>query len=202
MSGQLSPLGAADLANHAGGAAPTLVQSGTPTQWIPGQNWYNTGSAALQSYLCSSGTYNSANWVASSSVGHYIALLTATPFAVATQSGNPAIYPSDITPIELTTTGYTRQPVTFGPDGTVTGATPSNYNPGYPAAVSNTGALTFGPMTANMALPVQWAALIVSNVASGTAGFLKYYWTLSAAQQVLISQSIVIPATDLVLDQS
>lgn len=210
MSGQLAPFGAASLANHAGGAAPVLVQAGTPTQWIPGQSWYNTGSSTLMSYR-GDVPYNSAQWVASSSMGLYIALLTATPFAVATTAipGNPAVYPSDITPIELTTAGYTRLAVTFGPTGVVTGSTVANSNPGYPAPVANNGSngvlgqsLTFGPMSANMAVPVQWAALIISNVASGSTGWLRYYWTLNTPQQVNISQSIVIPIGSLVLDES
>lgn len=211
MSGQLAPFGAASLANHAGGASGVLVQSGTPTQWIPGQSWYNTGTSTLMSYR-GDVPYNSAEWVATSSMSMYVALLTATPFSASIQSpGNPAVTVADIVAIELTTSGYTRQPVTFSSAGVVTPSTVFGANPGYPAAVSNIGpasgspyspAVGFGPMTANMALPAQWAALIISNVGSGSAGWLKYYWTLSQAWQVEQSQAIVIPVSDLVLDES
>lgn len=202
MSGQLAPYGAADLANHGGGAAGTIAQATAPTSWIPGQNWLDTSNNTLYSYL---GTvpFTSAAWVVSSSISQYIALLTASPFTASISSpGNPAVTVADIAAVECTTSGYARQPVTFSPASVVTGASTFGANPGYPAPVSNSAALTFGPMTANMAQPVQWAALIISNVASGSAGWLKYYWTLSQAQQVQDSQSIVIPATDLVLDES
>jgi hypothetical protein len=201
MSGQLAPFGAADLANHAGGAAGTLVQAGAPSSWIPGQNWYNTTSSTLMSYIpVGSGdpVYNSADWVASSTVSMYIALLTATPFAIPSTNA-PAIYVSDLAGLELTTSGYLRQVVTFTAANTVTGVAGTQV---YPSPVSNTAALAFGPMTASMTASAQWAALIVSTSNSGNNGWLKYYWTLNPGQSVPISESIVIPAGSLVLDES
>jgi hypothetical protein len=51
----------------------------------------------------------------------------------------------------------------------------------------------------NMALPVQWIALVTTQ--SGTNGFLRETWTLSAPEQVLASQTIDIPANALVITQ-
>ena len=70
----------------------------------------------------------------------------------------------------------------------------------YPAPVSNTGVLTFGPMTADMTLSAQWAALVTAS--TGTTGLLYYFWQLDEAQQVNVSQSIQIPVSGLELSQA
>jgi hypothetical protein len=69
----------------------------------------------------------------------------------------------------------------------------------YPAQVANTNQLTW-TYTASQALPVQWAALV--NVSSGSAGELKYMWTLPVAQQVQATQSIQAGIGSFVLAES
>jgi hypothetical protein len=68
-----------------------------------------------------------------------------------------------------------------------------------PAEASNTATITVGPYTANQQLPVQWAALVTAQ--TGTVGLLLYTWTLDTVEQVQVSQPIIIPAGDLVLEQ-
>lgn len=115
----------------------------------------------------------------------YVALLTADPSTSGPSSG-PAVAMTDL--VEDTTSGYARQSVSFtAPTSAV------------PSEVSNSSALTFGPYSANQATAVQWAALV--TVSTGTSGHLLYTWVLDTSQQVLDTQSIVIPANDLTLLQ-
>jgi hypothetical protein len=69
----------------------------------------------------------------------------------------------------------------------------------YPAQVANTNQLTW-TYTASQALAVQWAALVTA--ASGSAGELKYMWTLPEAQQVQATQSIQAGIGSFVLSES
>ena len=91
--------------------------------------------------------------------------------------------------MEVTTAGYARQAVTW-----------TNAAASYPSPVSNSGVLTFGPMSASMALSAQWAALVTAS--TGSTGLLLYFWNLDTAQQVSVSQSIQIPAGNLSLSES
>ena len=91
--------------------------------------------------------------------------------------------------MEVTTAGYSRQAVTF-----------TNAAASYPAPVSNSNLLTFGPMSANMALSAQWAAMVTA--VTGTVGLLSYFWNLDTPEQVLVSQSIQIPIGSLTLAES
>ena len=178
MSGQLSQVGAQSLANHIAGNVPPYIGSSSPT-WIPGLTWINTsGAPALYSW-------NGASWVAGAQ-GRYIALLTASPFTSG-PGGGYAQAISDL--VEVTTAGYARQSVSF------TDAAAS-----YPAPESNSNLLTFGPMSANMAVSAQWAAMVTA--VTGTVGLLEYWWTLDTPQQVLVSQSIQIPIGSLTLAES
>jgi hypothetical protein len=186
MSGQVAQWGAAGALNHFTRQALPVVSASAPASWIPGQVWVNT-SAGNAIYVYDGTTpYNSAHWAASGSL--YLALLTSDP----TTSGSgstPAVSISDL--VEDATSGYARQAVTFSQITQGTATEP-------PAQASNTGAITFGPYTANQALPVQWAALVTAL--SGTTGLLVYWWTLDTIEQVSVSQPIIIPAGDLVLD--
>ena len=179
MSGQLSQVGAQILANKIGGNATPVLQTTAPT-WVPGMDWIDTTSGATLK------TWNGSAWVVGAAT-LYIALLTASPFTSGPSSG----YAQAITDlVEVTTTGYARQIVDF-----------ANATAAYPAPVSNNAVLTFGPMTAAMALAAQWAAL-VTHAATGTAGLLLYFWQLDAPQQVSVSQSIQVPIGNFSLSES
>lgn len=136
------------------------------------------GAQAVMQYF----TGQSALVISSASL--YVALLTGSPLTSGS-FGAAAVAVADLK--EDTTTGYARQAVTFSAPAV-----------GTPSQVSNTGALTYN-YSANMAAPVQWAALVTS--ASGTTGTLLGWWVLDTIEQVLTSQSIIIPAGDLIIDQ-
>jgi hypothetical protein len=178
VSGQLSQIGAQSLANHMAGVVPPFIGTSAPT-WVPGLAWINTTSGAVLY------SWNGSAWV-SGAAGRYIALLTASPFTSG-PGGGYAQAISDL--VEVTTSGYARQSVTFG---AAAGA--------YPAPVMNTNLLTFGPMSASMTLPAQWAAMVTA--VSGTSGLLLYFWNLDTPQQVGVSQNIQIPIGSLALVES
>lgn len=79
---------------------------------------------------------------------------------------------------ELTTSGYSRQAVTF--------AAPT----GDPSNTENSGQLTFGPLTAD---PPAVAYAFVTDAASGTTGKIYAYWDGSAVD-ALTGESIIIQA--------
>lgn len=112
-----------------------------------------------------------------SSTSTYIALLTADPSGLSTIAALT----------EVLTTGYSRQLVTWG-----------SASASEPSIISNSNLLTFGPMTANMLLPAQWAALV--TVSSGTSGSLNYTWTLQEQQLVLSTEEIAIVAGALIIN--
>ena len=178
ISGQISQVGAQILANKLAGNVQPYIGTSAPT-WVPGLDWINTTSGAVLY------TYNGSSYVTGAQT-EYIALLTASPFTSGGGGGYAQLI-SDL--VEVTTAGYARQAVTW------TDAAAS-----YPSPVSNSGVLTFGPMSASMALSAQWAALVTAS--TGTSGLLLYFWNLDTAQQVSVSQSIQIPAGNLSLSES
>lgn len=95
----------------------------------------------------------------------YLALLTAAPTDASTIASLA----------ELTTAGYARQAVTW--------SAPT----GDPRVTSNTATITFGPLTADPP-NVTHAALV--SAASGTTGDLIYFWTLDAAKDAAINESM------------
>jgi hypothetical protein len=97
----------------------------------------------------------------------YVALLTAS----ATDADTIASL------VEVTTAGYARQLVAW--------SAPS----GDPAVSSNTGALTFGPFTAD---PPNVTHLALVSAASGTTGDLLYRWTADTARDGIANDSITI----------
>ena len=109
----------------------------------------------------------------------YIALLTADPTGLTTIAALS----------EVTTSGYSRQSVSWG-----------SPTMAYPSVIANSNLLTFGPMSANMSLPAQWAALVTSS--SGTSGSLLYTWILENPQQVLATEDINIAAGALTITES
>lgn len=172
-NGRLSQTEAMALANHAGGQPSVYIGTGAPT-WYPGLSWVNTTSTPVQY------SWNGSAWVLSSTLGQYLALLTADPTTL------PAINVSDLQ--EVTTAGYSRAAVTF-----------TEASVAYPAVVSNSGTITWGPMSADMLVPAEWIALV--TCASGTAGIFKYSWPI-APQQVETSQVIQLPTGGLTLSES
>jgi len=163
MAGQIAEYAAAALANHLGGQAGVVVQGTAPT-WYPGLTWVNSASGY------SINSWNGSAWAVSAG-SRYVALLTADPVA------SSAVNISDLS--EVTTAGYARQPVTFS-QATIT----------YPSTVTNTNLITFGPMSAGMALASQWVALV--TVSSGTTGYFLDSWLLPEDVQVNASQSFQI----------
>lgn len=178
MSGQLSQVGAQILANKIAGNVPPFIGTSAPT-WVPGLDWINTTSGAVLY------TWNGSAWVTGAQ-DRYVALLTASPFTSGPGSG-PAQQISDL--VELTTSGYSRVQVTW-----------ANATAAYPSVVASSDVLTFGPMSANMTLAAQWAAMV--SAATGTTGLLYYFWQLDTPQQVNISQSIQVPVDSLTLSES
>lgn len=173
---QLGQWGSMALINHISANAVPFIGSSAPT-WVPGLVWINTSSTPTVYH------WNGAAWV-SGAASLYIALCTADP-TTSGPSGGYSVNISDL--VEDTTAGYARQAVTFSAAATT-----------YPATTANTNNLTFGPYSAAQQQAVQWAALV--NVSSGNAGQLLYWWDMSPAQQVAISQTIVIGSGTLPLD--
>jgi hypothetical protein len=146
------------------------VVSGSAPTWQPGMFWIDTGhSNAIK-------TWNGSTWV--TDLNLYLALCTADPTGQTTIAG--------IT--ECADAGYARQACPF----VLASAT-------YPSIASNSGLIVFGPFSVNMALPVQWAALV--SASSGTSGQLEQTWTLSQQWQVLATQTIDIPVGALTITQ-
>ena len=104
----------------------------------------------------------------------YLALLTAAP-SDSTTNG---------TMTELSATGYSRQAVTWD--------APS----GDPRVTSNSGVITFGPVSTDPS-NVTHAALVSS--ASGTTGDFIYYWTLDAARDGIAGDSFQVADGALVM---
>lgn len=180
MSGQVATFAATGALNQLTGAVTVAASAtGSPPTWVPGLYWYNTTTAALNQWNSSAWTTTG---ITTSAASRWLALLTQDPVA------NGVVNLSDAGFVELTTSGYARQPVTFTQ---LTGAST------YPGTTSNTAAITFGPMSASMALAVQWVALV--TVVSGTTGYLLASWAAAAPIQVSISQNIQIGAGALVL---
>lgn len=193
MSGQVRKWGAAATLNHISGEAVPFVGTSAPSSWIPGQYWVNTTGPVVSLYDGTS-PYNSSHWyevapTPAAGKGLYLALLTANP-DTSGSGGGPADSISDL--VEDITSGYARQPITFSQ------ITQSNATE-EPAQTANTGNVTFGPYSANQLTPVPWAALV--TVLTGNTGLLLYTWQLDTVEQVPVSDSIQIPAGDLVLDQ-
>lgn len=186
MAGQLAQFGAEYIGNKFSGQATPFVGAAHPVTWIVGQEWINTAGSTVNVY-----DPLTASWVAGP-YNRYICLLTADPTTVL--AGSPAVNITDITAIEDATTGYQRQYIAWG---TAAASEPSN--------ILNSNVLTFGPYTANQALPVGYAAMIAVPAANSTAGspiaatvnngLLFYFWQLPVTQQVLSTQSIQIAAS-------
>lgn len=87
----------------------------------------------------------------------YLALLTSAPADTTTLA----------TMAEVTTSGYTRQSVTWSAPA------------GDPAETHNTGALTFGPFSAD---PPNVTHCALVSASSGTTGDFIAFWTLTAAR--------------------
>lgn len=188
MSGQLTQYGAEYVANKFNGQASPYINATQPASWIVGQEWINTTGSVLNVY-----NPNTTTWVAGP-YQRYLCLLTGDP-TTAGPGGGLVVNISDLSTIEDTTTGYLRQPITFG---LAAASEPTSF--------VNTNTLTFGPYTANQSLPIGWAALIAvpaAYTAGYTAlastvhdGLLMYVWQLPITQQVLSTQEIqVAPST-------
>ena len=109
---------------------------------------------------------------------------TARTMYLALLTGVPADATTPATMTELSATGYARVAVTF--------SAPS----GDPASTSNSGTLTFGPFSTDPA-NVPYCALVSSS--SGTTGDLTMFWTLTAAKDAAIGESIQFAAASLVM---
>lgn len=107
----------------------------------------------------------------------YLALLTADVADTAAMTALP----------EVTTPGYSRQAVTWGAASTLR-----------PSTISNSAVVTFGPVTADMTVPVTFAVLV--TVSTGTAGQILAKWQLDAPQQPVNGQALQIAATKLTLN--
>lgn len=186
MSGQLTQVGAQFLGNKLSTQATPFIGAAHPATWIPGQEWINTTGSVLNVY-----DPKTAAWV-TGPYQLYMALLTSDPTVVG-PGGGLAQQISDLAAIEDTTTGYLRQPVTFGL------AAASE-----PSSIFNSNLMTFGPYTANQAAPIGYTALMAvpaQFTASYTPlastvqnGLLLYLWQVPNPQQVLSTQSIQIAA--------
>src|SRR5215472_17587281 len=107
MAGQLTQYGAAYIGNKLNGTADPFIGASSPGSWIVGQEWINTTGSVRNVY-----DPKTATWVLGP-YQRYICLLTSDP-TVAGPGGGLVQTIDDIAAIEDTTTGYLRQPVTFG----------------------------------------------------------------------------------------
>ncbi|MFE4681528.1 hypothetical protein ACFRNJ_11920 [Streptomyces sp. NPDC056721] len=111
----------------------------------------------------------------------YLALLLADPSSPA----GDGTY--DITTMsEVTTPGYARQQVVW--------TAPS----GSPMTTANNALLFYGPFTADMTAPAQFAALVTS--ASGTTGQVIYAWPIDDPLQAATNESLQVAAGALTLN--
>lgn len=172
--GQIGTRGAQATLNLLTGNAVPVVSSSAPGTWIPGQYWINT-SAGNTPY-----EYNGTAWVPASAT-RYMALLTADPTQL------PAVNLSDLA--EVTTAGYTRATVSL-----------AQATPNYPSVSTDTGTISWGPMTADMLVPALFAALVTVSI--GTSGLYLYSWPLPSPQQVSNSQFVQIATNQLSLSQA
>lgn len=172
--GQIGTHGAQSCLNLITGNAVPVVSSSQPASWFPGQYWINSANSYLPY------EYNGTAWVPASST-RYLALLTADPTQL------PAVNITDLA--EVTTAGYARAAVTMS-------AATANY----PSVCTDSGTVTWGPMTADMLVPALFAALV--TVVSGTQGLYLFSWPLPSPQQVSVSQSIQIATSQLSLSQA
>jgi len=108
----------------------------------------------------------------------YLALLTSAPTDATTEATMAEVF----TPAS---NGYNRQAVTW--------TAPT----GDPASTENTSLLTFGPLTPGDAASVGWVAL-VENL-TGTAGDVLMWWTVDAAKNAAVGDSITVAAGALVM---
>lgn len=95
----------------------------------------------------------------------YLALLTAAPDDQTTLA----------TMAEVTTAGYARQAVTWGAPA------------GDPSVIANAAPVVFGPFTAD---PPNITHCALVSAAAGTAGDLLGRWTLDAAKDAAVGESI------------
>lgn len=172
--GQIGTHGAQACLNLLTGNAVPVVSSSAPGSWIPGQYWINSANSYLPY------EYNGTAWVPASAT-RYLALLTADPTQL------PAVAITDLS--EITTAGYARATVSMS---TATG--------NYPSVSTDTGTISWGPMTADMLVPAIWAALV--TVSTGSLGLYVFSWPLPAPQQVSTSQYVQIAANQLSLSQA
>lgn len=105
----------------------------------------------------------------------YLVLLTAAPSDTTTLA----------TMAEVTTAGYARQSVTW--------TAPS----GDPRSTSNSGAVTFGPFTAD---PPNVTHLALVSAASGTTGDFIYFWTADVARDGISGDSLQVANGALVMN--
>lgn len=172
--GQIGTRGAQATLNLLTGNAVPVVSSSAPATWIPGQYWINA-SSSYTPY-----EYNGSAWVPASAT-RYLALLTTDPTQL------PAVNITDL--FEITTAGYARATVTL-----------STSTANYPSVSTDTGTISWGPMSADMLVPALFAALV--TVSSGTSGLYLYSWPLPSPQQVSTSQYIQIATSELSLSQA
>lgn len=166
----VAQVGAQGQLNHLTAASLPVISSSAPT-WIPGLLWVNTTTNPPVLYR-----WNGVAWVAAGTGVNYLALLTADPTGL--------VNISDLT--ECQDAGYARQLAPFNP------ATSTS-----PVTANNSSLIQFGPFTVNMALPVQWMALVSAQ--AGNNGQLYQTWTLSQQWQVLATQTIDIPTAGLAI---
>lgn len=169
----VAQVGAQEMLNHLTRAALPVISNTAPT-WIPGMSWVNTTTNPPLLYK-----WNGTTWTQDHGNPIWLALLTADPTGL--------VNISQLT--ECTDAGYSRQPCAFSPSTATS-----------PVTSSNSSLIQFGPFTVNMALPVQWAALVDSS--SGTSGFLRETWTFSTQEQVLATETVDIAAGQLVITES
>lgn len=135
------------------------------------------------------------NWITGTSLGGwtppstgYIALLTVDPSTTAAIPTDPQL--SELT--ELTSAGYSRQPVTW-----TASTSPSNGL----SQIQNSALITFGPFTGALGsgTPTTFGALV--NVASGTTGEVIATWSWDVPVSAAQNQAITIPIANLTLTQ-
>ena len=175
MAGQIA-LQAAQLSLNFLAGSLNFTVSSTPPTFVPGLVWINSGQSNTPYF------WNGTTWVNGKT--RYLTLLTADP-NTSGAGGTRATKVSDL--VEVTTPGFARSAVTMGL---------SSNN--LPCVTTNTGMINFGPVTADMAVPAKWAALV--TVQSGSAGILCYTWD-GFNEQVSASQVIEVPVNGLILSQ-
>lgn len=150
------------------------------TGWIA-----NPGATGLLDYVAGNTSSLEAEWVRQKQQEltnrlTYLCLLTVT-------LSDATITTSAVAGAEASGTGYVRQSVAWGPASSVA------------RTVTNIDPVTFGPFADSGGLNAPIVAAALVTCATGSAGMVTMYWTLTTPLTTVQNQVITLPAGQIVM---